>query len=181
MGATGGTTTGIGSTFGRGARRAWRRVPRRDRISMTPVPTRRLTGDCNGRRPPRQAHCPELDGPCPRVGPGERPTGSDQSGSDRMDNYRTDRTDGNEAITRYWMIIAGIALLGAGLLGFVPNNPIASSEPAAPSRVIAAHHLLHIVSVLFALAIAFGTRGRQLGNATIGFGVLDTGVAVRLL
>jgi len=99
----------------------------------------------------------------------------------RMDNYRTDRTDGNEAIARYWMIIAGIALVGAGLLGFVPSNPIASSDPAALFRVNAAHNLVHIITGALALAIAFGTRGRQLGNAAIGFGVLYAIVAVLLL
>jgi len=98
-----------------------------------------------------------------------------------MDNFRNDRADGNEAIARYWMIIAGIALLGAGLLGFVPNNPIASSDPGALFRVNAAHNVVHLITGVLALAIAFGTRGRQLGNATMGFGVLYAVVAVLLL
>jgi hypothetical protein len=96
-----------------------------------------------------------------------------------MDNLRT--RDTNEALARYWMIIAGIALLAAGLIGFVPGNPIASSDPAALFRVNAAHNLVHIVTGLLALGIAFGTRGRDLGNATMGFGVLYAIVAVLLL
>src|SRR3954469_21796790 len=98
-----------------------------------------------------------------------------------MDNYRTDRTDGNEAITRYWMIIAGVALLGAGLIGFVPNNPIASSDPGALFRVNATHNIVHMITGVLALAIAFGPRGRQLGTATMGFGVLYAVVAVLLI
>ncbi len=98
-----------------------------------------------------------------------------------MDSFRTGTTDTNEAIARYWMIIAGIALLAAGLIGFVPDNPLASSDPSALFRVNAAHNLVHIITGILALAIAFGTRGRNLGSATMGFGVLYAVVAVLLV
>src|SRR4051794_33434853 len=88
-------------------------------------------------------------------------------GAVQMDSVRTGGTD-NEALARYWMIFAGVALVGAGLIGFIPGNPIASSDPGALFRVNAAHNLVHIVTGLLALVIGLGTRGRQLGNATIG-------------
>jgi hypothetical protein len=78
----------------------------------------------------------------------------------------------NATTARYWMIVAGVALLAAGLLGFVAGNPIASSDPNALFRVNAAHNLVHIATGLVALGIGFGLRGEALANATIGFGVL---------
>ena len=86
----------------------------------------------------------------------------------------------NLRIARYWMIVAGVALLGAGLIGFVPGNPVASADPSAIFRVNTAHNLVHIVTGLLALGIAFGTTGETLANATIGFGVLDAVAAVLL-
>jgi uncharacterized protein DUF4383 len=87
----------------------------------------------------------------------------------------------NERIARYWMIIAGVALLGAGVIGFLPGNPIASSDPSAIFSVNAAHNVVHVVTGLLALGIGFGLRGLDLANGTIGFGVLYLVVAVLLL
>lgn len=87
----------------------------------------------------------------------------------------------NERITRYWMIVAGISLLGAGLIGFIPGNPIASADANALFRVNAAHNLVHLVTGALALWIGVGTRGRDLANWTIGFGVLYAVVAVLLI
>jgi hypothetical protein len=84
----------------------------------------------------------------------------------------------NERIAKTWMIIAGVALLGAGLIGFLGSNPIASSSPDALFRVNAAHNVVHLLTGLVALAIGLGTRGIQLANATIGFGVVYALVAV---
>lgn len=89
-----------------------------------------------------------------------------------MDNLRLART---------WMIIAGVALIGAGLIGFIPGNPIASADEAALFRVNAIHNLVHIGTGLLALAIAFGTTGRTLADGTIAFGVLYAVVAVLLV
>jgi hypothetical protein len=89
-----------------------------------------------------------------------------------MDNLR---------IARTWMIVAGVALVGAGLIGFLPGNPIASEDPGALFRVNAAHNIVHLATGLLALAIAFGTSGRTLADATTGFGVLYAVVAVLLI
>ena len=89
-----------------------------------------------------------------------------------MDNLR---------IARSWMIVAGLALVGAGLIGFVPGNPIASDNPDALFRVNALHNLVHIATGALALLIAFGTTGETLANGTIAFGVLYAVVAVLLI
>ena len=89
-----------------------------------------------------------------------------------MDNLRLART---------WMIIAGVALVGAGLIGFIPDNPIASANESALFRVNAIHNIIHIGTGLLALAIAFGTNGRTLADGTIAFGVLYAVVAVLLV
>jgi hypothetical protein len=87
----------------------------------------------------------------------------------------------NERIARWWMIIAGIALIGAGLIGFIPDNPIASAQESALFRVNAVHNLVHLLTGALALGIAFGTEGRTFANATIGFGVLYAVVTVLLV
>ena len=92
-----------------------------------------------------------------------------------------DRLSDNERLARYWMIVAGIALLGAGLLGFIPDNPIASADPDALFRVNTIHNIIHIATGLLALAVAFGTRGATLANGTIGFGALYAVVTVLLV
>lgn len=87
----------------------------------------------------------------------------------------------NERLARYWMIIAGIALVAAGVIGFVPGNPIASAEPDAIFRVNEIHNLIHIVTGLIALGIGSGLRGVNLANATIGYGVLYAVVFLLLI
>lgn len=87
----------------------------------------------------------------------------------------------NERLARWWMIVAGVALIGAGLLGFVAGNPIASEDPNALFRVNAAHNVVHLITGALALAIGLGTRGRTLANGTIGFGALYAVVAVLLI
>ena len=87
----------------------------------------------------------------------------------------------NERLGRSWMIFAGVALLGAGLLGFVPGNPIASSDPGALFRVNAMHNIVHLATGALALWIGLGMRGMNLANGLIGFGVLYALVAVLLV
>jgi hypothetical protein len=87
----------------------------------------------------------------------------------------------NERLARYWMIFAGVTLLGAGLIGFLPDNGFASSDPGAFFRVNAAHNVVHILTGAIALAIGLGLRGVDLGNATIGFGALYAVVAILLV
>jgi Domain of unknown function (DUF4383) len=87
----------------------------------------------------------------------------------------------NERLARNWMIVAGVALVAAGLLGFIPGNPIASDSTTALFRVNAAHNIVHLVTGALALWIGFGTRGVDTANWTIGFGVLYAVVAVLLI
>jgi len=88
----------------------------------------------------------------------------------------------NEQLGRYWMIFAGVTLIGAGLLGlFVAGNPIASKEEDALFRVNEIHNVIHILTGALALAIAFGTRGMNLANGLLGFGALYAVVAVLLV
>jgi hypothetical protein len=87
----------------------------------------------------------------------------------------------NERLARYWMIVAGVALVGAGLIGFIPGNPIASDDPNALFRVNAIHNVVHLATGLLALAIGLGTRGMTLANGTIGFGVLYAVVALLVI
>ncbi len=87
----------------------------------------------------------------------------------------------NDRIGRWWMIFAGASLIGAGLLGFVPNNPIASADPNALFRVNALHNIVHLATGALALWIAFGTRGSSLANGLIGYGALYAVVALLLV
>ena len=87
----------------------------------------------------------------------------------------------NERITRYWMLVAGISLLAAGILGFIPGNPIASADANALFRVNAAHNVVHLATGALALWIGTGTRGRDLATWTIAFGALYAVVAVLLV
>jgi hypothetical protein len=87
----------------------------------------------------------------------------------------------NEQLGRSWMTFAGVALIGAGLIGFLPGNPIASESESALFRVNAVHNVVHLLTGGLALAIGLGTRGMNLANGLIGFGVLYALVAVLLI
>lgn len=87
----------------------------------------------------------------------------------------------NEQTGRYWMIVAGVALIAGGLLGFVPGNPIASSDPNALLRVNALHNVVHLATGILALAIGYGTRGAALANGMLGFGALYAVIAILLI
>jgi hypothetical protein len=87
----------------------------------------------------------------------------------------------NEQLGRNWMVFAGVALIGAGLIGFLSGNPIASESESALFRVNAVHNVVHLLTGGLALAIGLGTRGVNLANGLIGFGVLYAAVALLLL
>jgi hypothetical protein len=87
----------------------------------------------------------------------------------------------NERLGRYWMVFAGVSLIGAGLLGFVPGNPIASADANALFRVNAIHNVVHLATGALALWIGLGTRGVTLANGLMGFGVLYAVVALLLV
>jgi len=81
-------------------------------------------------------------------------------------------TDDRDAdtIPRTWMLVVGVALLGAGLLGFV-DNPIVSDRSDALFMVGTVHNVIHIATGLVALLIGATLHGRTLAQATIAFGV----------
>jgi hypothetical protein len=87
----------------------------------------------------------------------------------------------NERLGRWWMIFAGVSLIGAGLLGFVAGNPIASADPNALFRVNAAHNIVHLATGALALWIGLGMRGYSLSTGLIGYGVLYAVVGALLV
>ncbi len=70
-----------------------------------------------------------------------------------------------------WMTLAGIVLFAVGLLGFI-SNPIVGSASGALLTTDTVHNVVHLGTGLLALYIAFGLKGANQVNATIGFGVL---------
>ena len=89
-----------------------------------------------------------------------------------------DRAD--DGIAKAWMIAVGVALLGAGLLGFV-DNPIASEREDALFHVDAVHNVVHIATGLIALAIGAFLHGRDLARGAIAFGAAYALVLVATL
>ena len=86
----------------------------------------------------------------------------------------------NDSLAQWWIALAGISLIAAGLLGFV-DNPIVGSRSDALFQTGSVHNLVHIVTGALALFIAFGLRGEMQANAVIGFGVLYAVIFVVLL
>jgi hypothetical protein len=93
---------------------------------------------------------------------------------------RTDDNGGNDRVAKTWMLVVGVALLGAGLLGFV-DNPIVSSRQDALFMTGTVHNVVHILTGLVALAIGAALRGRDLARAAIAFGVVYAVVLVGTL
>jgi hypothetical protein len=97
--------------------------------------------------------------------------GFNRNSADRdLGRIRPDDRDG-DTIARTWMLVVGVALLAAGLLGFV-DNPLVSQRTDALFMVDTIHNVIHIVTGLVALFIGATLRGRTLAQATIAFGVV---------
>jgi hypothetical protein len=79
-----------------------------------------------------------------------------------------------------WATLAGIVLIAAGLLGFLNTQIIGSAENALV-RTDNVHNIVHIVTGLIALYIAFGLRGEQQVNGLIGFGILYAIIFIAVL
>jgi hypothetical protein len=79
-----------------------------------------------------------------------------------------------------WATLAGVVLIAAGALGFL-NTAIAGDSPSAILQVDAIHNIVHLLTGLVALYIAFGLRGEQQVNAAIGFGILYVIIFVAVL
>jgi hypothetical protein len=79
-----------------------------------------------------------------------------------------------------WSALAGVVLIAAGLLGFL-NTSIVGSADNALVRTDNVHNIVHIVTGLVALYIAFGLKGEQQANGVLGFGILYAIIFVAVL
>jgi hypothetical protein len=79
-----------------------------------------------------------------------------------------------------WMGLVGLVLLAAGLVGFL-NTPLAGSSPNALLQTDTVHNVVHLLTGLVALFIAFGLKGEQQVTAVTGFGVLYVIIFVAVL
>jgi Domain of unknown function (DUF4383) len=70
-----------------------------------------------------------------------------------------------------WAAVVGVVLVVVGLLGFI-NNPIVGKAEGALVATNEVHNIVHLITGLLALYIAFGLRGAQQANALVGFGIL---------
>lgn len=86
----------------------------------------------------------------------------------------------NNSLAMGWAAVAGVVLVLAGALGFL-NTPIAGSGENALLRTDTVHNIVHLLTGLLALGIAFGLKGEQQVNAVIGFGVLYVIIFVAVL
>ena len=82
----------------------------------------------------------------------------------------------NNSMAQGWAALAGIVLVAVGLLGFVNNPLVGPGSALIPTGTV--HNLVHILTGVLALYIAFGLRGLQQANAVIGFGILYVAIFV---
>jgi hypothetical protein len=87
---------------------------------------------------------------------------------------------GNTNTAMGWATLAGIVLIAAGLLGFL-NTSIIGSSSGALIATDTIHNVVHLVTGLVALYIAFGLKGPQQATAVLGFGVLYVIIFVAVL
>jgi hypothetical protein len=83
-------------------------------------------------------------------------------------------------IAQAWMALVGLVLLAAGVIGFL-NTPLAGSSSGALLATDTVHNVVHLLTGLLALGIAFGLRGETQINAVLGFGVLYVIIFVAVL
>jgi hypothetical protein len=76
----------------------------------------------------------------------------------------------NDALARSWITLAGIVLIAVGLLGFTSNPLVGNGSALIPTGSV--HNIVHLITGLLALYIAFGLKGENQVNGVIGFGVL---------
>lgn len=85
----------------------------------------------------------------------------------------------NDSIAQAWMALAGIVLVAVGLLGFISNPIVGPTDALIPTGTV--HNVVHLVTGLLALYVAFGMRGAAQASATIGFGILYVVIFVAVL
>ena len=86
----------------------------------------------------------------------------------------------NNSLAMGWAALAGIVLVAAGALGFLNTSLVGTSENAL-LRTDNIHNIVHLLTGVLALGIAFGLKGQQLVNGVIGFGVLYVIILVAVL
>lgn len=86
----------------------------------------------------------------------------------------------NSSTAQMWATLAGIVLIAAGLLGFL-NTSIIGEADNALVRTGTVHNIVHLVTGLLALYIAFGLKGEQQASAVLGFGILYVIILVAVL
>ena len=86
----------------------------------------------------------------------------------------------NTSLTTGWAALAGIVLVAAGALGFL-NTSLVGTADNALLRTDSVHNIVHLVTGLVALYIAFGLKGEQQVNGLIGFGILYVIIFVAVL
>ena len=79
-----------------------------------------------------------------------------------------------------WSALAGIVLVAAGLLGFLNTSIVGEAENAL-LRTGTVHNIVHLLTGLVALYIAFGLKGDQQVSAVLGFGILYVIIFVAVL
>jgi hypothetical protein len=77
----------------------------------------------------------------------------------------------NGGLVRGWMTLAGIALVAAGLLGFI-ENPLVGNSAGALIPGDSIQTIVRLFTGLLALYIAFRLRGQNQVSAALGFGIL---------
>jgi hypothetical protein len=86
----------------------------------------------------------------------------------------------NNSLAMGWAAVAGVVLLLAGALGFL-NTPLVGTSETALLRSDTVHNIVHLLTGVLALGIAFGLKGEQLVYGVIGFGVLYVVIFVAVL
>ena len=86
----------------------------------------------------------------------------------------------NSSLAKWWIAIAGVVLVAVGLLGFI-SNPIVGSSDGALLPTDALHNVVHLVTGLLALYIAYGMSGAGVASGVLGFGVLYAVIFVAVL
>lgn len=86
----------------------------------------------------------------------------------------------NNSLAMGWAALAGVVLLLTGALGFL-NTSLVGTSDGALLRTDTVHNIVHLLTGLLALGIAFGLKGTQLVNGVIGFGVLYVIIFVAVL
>ncbi len=74
-------------------------------------------------------------------------------------------------IIKSYAALIGVVLIATGLLGFI-SNPIVGEQAGALFATNAVHNLVHLLTGVLALGIAFALPREQQMRALVGFGAL---------